>query len=362
MEKTLYKLDKKGNLRFFKLTYKGNKVISEYGIIDGKSTISEYVCKGKNIGKKNETTPKEQAKLEFESKLRKKLDLGFEEDKNVALNTEIISPMLAIDYEKGKKNINYNEFVFTQAKLDGMRCMAIIKNGNVTLISRQGKDICGTWSNTMKHIVKEIKSTIGNKDIILDGELYNHNMTFQEIMSAIKKSSDKNKKINYYIYDIVLDKPYIDRLTEIQNIIDNNHKYLHIVHTDQIRNENELKKNHTKHVKNNYEGTIIRHTNLNYEMGSRSKQLLKYKDFIDMAYEIIDIIPEDKRPNQGKVKCVNDNGDEFLCIMKFSHEERVNILSNKNDYIGKTAEVRFMEYTDDGKPRFPVCVGIRLDK
>ena len=31
-------------------------------------------------------------------------------------------------------------------------------------------------------------------------------------------------------------------------------------------------------------------------------------------------------------------------------------------HIGQTAEVRFFEYTDGGIPRFPVCVGFRLDK
>jgi hypothetical protein len=38
------------------------------------------------------------------------------------------------------------------------------------------------------------------------------------------------------------------------------------------------------------------------------------------------------------------------------------MLINKQDYLGKTAEIRFFEFTDDGLPRFPVMVGIRLDK
>lgn len=48
--------------------------------------------------------------------------------------------------------------------------------------------------------------------------------------------------------------------------------------------------------------------------------------------------------------------------MKFSHGEREKWLKFKKDYIGKTAEIRFFEYSEDGIPRFPVCVGIRLDK
>jgi hypothetical protein len=38
------------------------------------------------------------------------------------------------------------------------------------------------------------------------------------------------------------------------------------------------------------------------------------------------------------------------------------MLAMKGEYIGQTAEVRFFEYTDGGIPRFPVCVGFRLDK
>ncbi len=48
--------------------------------------------------------------------------------------------------------------------------------------------------------------------------------------------------------------------------------------------------------------------------------------------------------------------------MKFSHDFRKEFLLNKKDYIGKVAELRFFEFSDEGVPRFPVCVGFRLDK
>ena len=67
------------------------------------------------------------------------------------------------------------------------------------------------------------------------------------------------------------------------------------------------------------------------------------------------------RPSQGKLICKFPGG-QFTANLKFSHKVREDILKNKNQYIGKTAEVRFFEYTDDGLPRFPVCVGFRLDK
>jgi hypothetical protein len=45
-----------------------------------------------------------------------------------------------------------------------------------------------------------------------------------------------------------------------------------------------------------------------------------------------------------------------------SHEERVDLLANKHLYIGKLANIRFFEWTDDGNPRFPVMIGIHLDR
>ena len=73
-----------------------------------------------------------------------------------------------------------------------------------------------------------------------------------------------------------------------------------------------------------------------------------------------------KKDSKGKIRFVEIYSNENKVIqkhgMKFSHAEREEILINKENYIGKTAEIRFFEYTEDGIPRFPVAVGIRLDK
>ena len=90
-----------------------------------------------------------------------------------------------------------------------------------------------------------------------------------------------------------------------------------------------------------YEGTIIRHSDAGYAINHRDDQLLKYKDFLDMACEVIDVIPSEKNPTQGVVRCKIAAGT-FGCGMKFSHAEREEILRNKDQYIGKMAEVRFL--------------------
>ncbi len=136
---------------------------------------------------------------------------------------------------------------------------------------------------------------------------------------------------------------------------------IRLVKSTPIGGTNMLQAEHIKNLAEGYEGTIIRHTLLGYEMDKRSKSLVKYKDFSDMSCEIINIEPSDARPDQGVVVC-KINGQTFKATPKMSHEDRRELLTNKSDYIGKQAEIRYFEMTDLGLPRFPIMCGIRLDK
>jgi len=136
---------------------------------------------------------------------------------------------------------------------------------------------------------------------------------------------------------------------------------IEIVPTYKVNSLDELKGWHKQFLSQGYEGTIVRTDNTHYEFNKRSKSLLKYKDFIDETYEIVDVIPNEADTTQGTVICkINDT--TFKCNMKVSIDERREILKNKNEYIGQLAEVRFFEFTDGGIPRFPVYHGIRIDK
>ena len=134
-----------------------------------------------------------------------------------------------------------------------------------------------------------------------------------------------------------------------------------LAETFEVNSKEELIEYHKKFMEEGYEGSIIRHSEEGYAVDKRSSSLLKFKDFQDIACTIVGVEPSEKRPKQGIFICEH-SGNLFGCGMKFSHAEREEILINKENYIGKTAEIRFFEYTEDGIPRFPVAVGIRLDK
>jgi len=135
-----------------------------------------------------------------------------------------------------------------------------------------------------------------------------------------------------------------------------------LVETTKIGCETALKEYHQKFISQGYEGSILRWGDAGYKLNGRSSNLLKYKDFIDIACKIVDVEASEKRPTQGRFTCELEDGRTFGTGMRFSHKEREEVLTNKTDYIGKTAEIRFFEYSDDGIPRFPVAVGVRLDK
>ena len=98
-----------------------------------------------------------------------------------------------------------------------------------------------------------------------------------------------------------------------------------------------------------------------YKLNGRSENLLKYKDFKDLDAIIIDIEPAERRPEWG-IPVLKFGDKTFKAGLRFSHEDRREFLSNKNNYIGKTATIRYFELTDDGIPRFPIMVGVCIDR
>tara|TARA_R110000868_G_scaffold283543_5_gene543980 strand:+ start:1905 stop:2996 length:1092 start_codon:yes stop_codon:yes gene_type:complete len=354
--KEIYKLDSAGKVRILHVYTEGSELVQESGILDGKKIEHRSIAVSKNLGKSNETTPKEQAQLQAESIIVNKMSTGYFDTIEEAKANIVLLPMLAKPWDI--KRIDWTKNVLIQPKLDGMRCFAIVKDGKCELYSRKGKLI-----ETCAHIIAAIESIPGITATILDGELYAHGKTFQENMKLIKKyRAGETEDVCLHIYDTVEDKAYIDRYRSI-NLVTKiaNNSILKLVSCDRIGSESQIAEFHSANLAAGYEGSIIRHGDDGYKLNKRANQLLKYKDFIDVACEVVDVVPSDKNPLQGVVHCISGNGT-FGCGMKFSHKEREEILANKDHYIGQTAEIRFFEYTDEGVPRFPVCVGFRLDK
>lgn len=357
----LYKKDSKDNIRFWQVEVDGAEIIQTSGIVGTDSPVEHRkTATSKNVGRANETTPHEQAVSEAESKYKEKKRKGYFETKEQAETKTVIKPMLAKKYEDHEKKIDWSNKtspVYVQPKLDGMRCLIIIEGEDIRLMSRGGKEI-----TTMDHI-KAVVDFI-NQPVILDGELYAHGKTFQENMKLIKKYREgKSEQVSLTAYDIVSKADYSYRYHLLSNIVKKaDTSYLKLIRNELISSPEEMKKFHAEFLSGGYEGSMIRYGGAGYKIGGRSANLLKYKQFQDETYEVTAILPSEARPDHGIVVCITPEGKMFKASLKGSHDERKELLSNEQEYVGETAEIRFFEKTDDGLPRFPVCVGFRIDK
>ena len=321
---------------------------STAGLLDGKKVTSGWkIVEQKNVGKANETSLEEQALSEMNSDYDKKLERGyFKTIADIDKFTKI-KPMLAAKYEDVTINFETQRY-YTQPKLDGMRGLG----NDGKLISRANKEII-----TLKHIQSDLE---GIEDYI-DGELYAHGLTFQENMKIIKKYREgQTENVKYHVYDMISDKPFIERYFDLITIVEYKPN-IEVVPLVEINNPEELEAYYGKFMSEGYEGIMIRWGTDGYKVNGRSDNLLKYKKFFDVAVPIVDITPNDAIPTHGTI-WIEYNGKVVKTGARLSHEEREDILTNKEEYIGKTAEVRYFETTDDGSLRFPVFCGIRLDK
>lgn len=350
-----------------------------HGYQGGKMQVNEKeVSEGKNIGKKNETTPLQQAISEAKAAWVKKKESGYslrdgehnEDDEEAdgddastdsdskgrgkGISNDAPSVMLAHDYNKRGKDIKFPCFV--QPKLDGTRCVAVPGKG---LFSRLKKRF-----PHMEHIIAEINKL--PEGVILDGELYSHELTFQEIVGLVKRETlkkgdeEKQKKIQLHVYDIISEQPYVNRYANLQ-ILFRRYKFQHLVlvQTDHCENASKIPELHAKYVEDGYEGLMLRNKDAVYS-GTRSKHLQKYKHFEDAEYKIVGYTCG-KGLEDGCViwECETEKGQRFTCRPRGTREDREDYFINGDKYVGQMLTVRYQELTNDGLPRFGVGIAIR---
>lgn len=363
---TLYKKTAKNKIQTWSVEVQGNAITTTFGQLNGKlQVLSETISEGKNLGKVNETTPEQQAESEAQSRFEKQLKKGYVSDLEAAEKGEIdsiieggVAPMLAPNKVLGtdenlKKKIKFPAFV--QPKLDGMRCLAVVKDGTCSLWTRTRKQI-----HSLPHIEKAIEN-LGVDDIIFDGELYNHEYhdKFSTLISHIRKDdpTPEAEVIQYHIYDIVDNAPFSQRNWRLYDIMRVNEKYLFQLSTVLVGDFDEIEDYAAKFIADNYEGAMVRN-DTPYESGKRSSNLQKVKKFDETEFEIVGVNNgRGKYSNCAVFTCKCGEGT-FDCLAPGSVEEKESWL--KSDVVGKMLTVKHFGYTDtNNQPRFPIAKAVR---
>ena len=262
--------------------------------------------------------------------------------------------MLAHEWSKRKHSVKFP--LYAQPKLDGCRCL--MQGGKMW--SRKGKLF-------INKIVQHLLFDAG--EVIIDGELMlpHGEWGFQEGMSATKKYGPLSPMLEYHVYDCYLpDKPnagFEERYAIVLQLLKNAPVQVIAVQTEAVSSENEMLRWHSYFTspEQGYEGTIIRTPDGIYTPDlHRSVNLLKHKDFIDKEYEIVGV-GDGKGKFEGAIMftLVTPEGRTFDCGLKGSMENRQEMFSRKEEFIGQQLKVKFQNLSDDGIPRFPVGISVR---
>ena len=278
----------------------------------------------------------------------------------------MIKPMLA--YKVGKKDVDWSENVYIQPKLDGVRCVIKLGDNNeVQAFSRTGKP----WLN-IAHITNSLHYFFTqHPDIILDGELYNHDLRddFNKIISLVRKTkptpsdrTEASKLVQFHCYDYietVLNMPYSYRMDQLACSDMYSYCVKHVYTTRITQDQANIQ--HQANLDEGYEGSILR-LDKPYEC-KRSYNLQKFKDFHDTEATIVGYVPgKGKRTGTlGKFLMMDDEGVEFGCPpgKGYNYKMLADILDNVGDYIGKRATFTYFERTPAGSYRHPFYKAIR---
>ncbi len=370
---SLYKKDSTGKVRRWTITIEddGSKHIlkTSHGVVGG-AVVED---KGTNIpaGKAGRTLA-EQSKLQFDSKVNKKIDDGYTTNTTGigVLASKMVKAMLAHNYEKHGHKIALP--AIAQPKLDGVRCLAqVLPNGDVSLVSRNNKPF-----PEMPGIRAAIKAVGLPEGTILDGELYSTTLgatpaeNFQKVVGLTRRAKLKpqdiadSKEVSLNIFDLIQSDddamPFVNRW-KLANSYAKKDKSgrLTMVPNFLVKTKQDIDNLLAQNLADGYEGVMIRDPKSPYQ-GRRSYYLQKYKKFDDEEFEVVGF-QEGQGNDIGTViwVCKTPQGKTFTVRPMGTRAEKKKMFQNAQDYIGEMLTVKFQDYTVAGIPRFPVGVTFR---
>ena len=294
----------------------------------------------------------------------------------------IFSVGLCDVYYKNLKLVDGTEDFILDSKTDGCRCVAIKENGNVRLVSRQGKSWFGMVEieNALKespydNIVFDSEITILNPQNYPSKDVY-------KMTTKIVSTKDEEKhglQLNCFDY-MTLDEwnkqeskyPCIERKSQLEEIIKNiNSPYLVYVENLYVGHDvNKIEEFMSGIVREkDMEGLVLKFCLSKYEW-KRSKNWLKIKQMDELdAYIVGYTEGKNQLSNMlGTFVCEIDHPTfgklHFDCGSGYSLDERKRFWEEKDNLIGRVISVQYFEQTinEDTQVkslRFPVFLELK---
>ena len=268
------------------------------------------------------------------------------------------------------KRIVEHQQVYVEPKLDGIRCFAIVENGEAMLFARSGK------------LISNFDDTIGSALVALGDGCYDGELMGEDFISLMRQAyrkeniesegtylalfdflSLKEWKTNKTIMSTASRYQELSRKIETNKVMGTDSAYILLVQRYIVNADyDSIMKLHDTFVTKGYEGAMVKTIDSPYHFG-RSYDIMKVKKFHD-ADLLIEAIEEGSGRLSGKMGAVmvDYHGVKVMVGSGFSDEERTQVWNDKDSFIGRMIEVRYQEVTPDGSLRFPTFVCFRSDR
>ena len=185
--------------------------------------------------------------------------------------------------------------IYVQRKYDGLRAIGTIDGAGVPIL--YGRRAIIFTSPAVSRIKSELARIISRTGIYIDGELYVHGMSLQEIESAATNSR-ATTSLNFVVYDMftIIDDgvkmPFSARLAYLRTLLDTQEANAAIRcaetftchHTDAITTC--VRELFARFLREGYEGAIVRIDGRAYEH-KRSNALIKIKLAHDAEFRVV---------------------------------------------------------------------------
>ncbi len=198
-------------------------------------------------------------------------------------------------------------------------------------------------------------------DFPLDGELFGGRKKFQRTVSIVRRQdrSDDWKELAFVVFDAPgLDAPFEERLAHCQQYVEDvAPPYAEWLQHEPCKGVTHLREELARVEGLGGEGLMLRKPGSRYEPG-RSHTLLKVKSFKDDEARVVGHVAGAGR-HKGRLGALEvelRDGTRFSVGTGLSDAERENPPAP-----GTIITFRYQELSNDGVPRFPSYVGVRID-
>ena len=315
------------------------------------------------------------------------------------MKNKIWKPLLAPNQQPNLYEINYPLLVSN--KIDGIRC--ILYKGKI--LSRSLKQI---QNKQLRGKLQSLADYTKEYNLILDGEIYSPELTFQQITSMVMTQDFEDKKsikkygqivqipvnLKFHCFDAIkednLDTPFIDRVKLVETVAMLFEDIMYPVQEYLLNSKEAVEKHFEIALDNGEEGLILRDINGGYKCGRGTLKeglIYKVKPYRTFDAKILDVIQATK-VNPNAEKTINELGrsvtskkkgdrisiekasaflvkykeKEVKPTLKMTDKQKKEVWKNRESYVGKWIEYKGMLVGAKDVPRHPTFVRWRTDK